>query len=67
MSGRWGSARLLAAAYWDAVGKFWEVQAYKKRSGGVKDGARSEEIIQRFWVEDEQVSVLQSQDRIVRL
>ena len=67
LSGRWGSARLLAAAYLDAIGKFWEVQAYKKRYGGAEDGARSEEIIQRFWVKDEQVSALESQGRIVRL
>ena len=63
--GRWAMARLLLAAYWDAVGKFWEVRAYKKRYGSAEDGAKSEDILWQFWIEDEQLSQLKSEGRIV--
>ena len=65
LRGRWASAYLLLAAYGDAVGKLWEVQAYKKRYGSAEDGARSEDILQQFWIQDEQLSHLKSEGRLV--
>ena len=66
LRGRWALAHSLLAAYWDAVGKFWEVQAYRKCYGGAEDGRRSEDILREFWLEDEQLSKLESEGRIVR-
>ena len=63
--GRLTRASILLAAYSQAVGRFWEVQAHKRRHGSPEDGSKSEDILHRFWLEDDQVSELVSEKRII--
>lgn len=63
--GRWAMARLLLRAYWNAVGKFWEVRTYKRLYGNKNDGVRSEDILRKFWLDRQRLSELRAEGRII--